>query len=79
MSGDRLVQDNVRRVIRNASVRRGAASQQPRKARGRKYSYGALKVLIEVWTPVGEPCRKYFSAIMEDSLTRLHRHGEREC
>ncbi|MGK2964818.1 MAG: integrase catalytic domain-containing protein [Tepidiformaceae bacterium] len=68
--------DNARRAIRNASVRRGAASQQTRKARGRKYSYGALKVLIEVWTLVGEPCGKYFSAIMEDSLTRLVRHGE---
>ena len=31
--------DNARRAIRNASARRGSASQQTRKARGRKYSY----------------------------------------
>ena len=68
--------DNARRAIRNASARRGTASQQPRKARGRKYSYDALKVLIEVWALIGEPCGKYFAAIMEDSLTRLVRHGE---
>ncbi len=68
--------DNARRAIRNASVRRGTASQQTRKARGRKYSYDALKVLIEVWALVGEPCGKYFAAIMEDCLTRLVRHGE---
>ncbi|MES2094576.1 MAG: DDE-type integrase/transposase/recombinase [Actinomycetota bacterium] len=68
--------DNARRAIRNASLRRGAASQQPRKTRGRKYSYAALKVLIEVWTFLGEPCGKYLAAIMEDSLSRLVRHGE---
>lgn len=67
--------DNARRAIRNAFLRRGASSQ-PRKTRGRKYSYDTLKVLIEVWTLVGEPCGKYFAAIMEDCLTRLVRHGE---
>lgn len=68
--------DNARRAIRNASARRGAASQVVRKARGRKYSYDALKVLIEVWTLVGEPCGKYLAAIMDDSMRRLRRHGE---
>lgn len=68
--------DNARRAIRNASQRRGAASQQVRKTRGRKYSYDALKVLIVVWTFLGEPCGKYLGAIMEDSLLRLTRHDE---
>ena len=68
--------DNARRAIRNAFVRRGGAWQVVRKARGRKYSYDVLKILIEVWTLIGEPCGKYFAAIMEDSLTLLRRHGE---
>ena len=57
-------------------MRRGGAWQVVRKPRGRKYSYDALKVLIEVWALIGEPCGKYFAAIMEDSLNRLRRHGE---
>ena len=47
-----------------------------RKPRGRGYSYDALKVLIEVWTVVGEPCGRYLAAIMEDTVDRLVRFGE---
>ena len=50
--------DNARRAIRNASARRGAASQQSRETRGRKYSYDALKVLIEVWTFLARTVRE---------------------
>jgi hypothetical protein len=60
--------DNARRALANAAKRRGPASAQVRKTRGRKYSYDALKVLIEVWTLSGEPCGKYLAQVMDDTL-----------
>jgi hypothetical protein len=68
--------DNARRAIRNASRRRGPARAVRGKPRGRGYSYDALKVLIEVWTLIGEPCGKYLAAVMEDTVERLVRFGE---
>jgi hypothetical protein len=68
--------DNARRALANAAKRRGPARAQVRKTRGRKYSYDALKVLIEVWTLAGEPCGKYLAQVMDDILRRLTRHGE---
>ncbi len=47
-----------------------------RKPRQRVYGYDTLKVLIEVWTLVGEPCGKYLAAIMADSLAQLEGFGE---
>jgi hypothetical protein len=35
-----------------------------------------LKVLIEVWTLIGEPCGKYLTVVMEDTVDRLVRFGE---
>lgn len=68
--------DNARRAIRNAKARRGAASQQKRKPRGRGYSYDVLVVLIEVWSLAGEPSGKYLHAVLEDTLGMLDTHGE---
>lgn len=67
---------NARRQIRAAAQRRGPARAQLRKPRGRGYSYDALKVLIAVWTLVGEPCGKYLVVIMEESLDQLTAHDE---
>jgi len=67
---------NARRAIRLASRRKGPASAVKRKPRARKYSYDALVVLIEAWGLVGEPCGKYFAAVMEDQLERLVRFNE---
>ncbi len=36
----------------------------------------ALKVLIQVWTVLGEPCVKYLAPIMEASLAQLEGFGE---
>ena len=49
--------DTARRAIRNAFVRRGGAWRVVRKARGRKYSYDAVKILIEVWTLIARTVR----------------------
>jgi hypothetical protein len=67
---------NARRAIRQVSTRSGPADAAKRKTRPRKYSYGALKVLQEVWTLAGEPCGKYLAAVMGDLLARLVRFNE---
>ena len=68
--------DHARRAIRAAAARRGAARDQQRKPKPRKYSYDALVVLQEVWRLAGQPCGKYLAAIMEDTLYRLVRDRE---
>lgn len=68
--------DHARRAIRAAAARKGAARDQQRKPRSRKYSYDALIVLQEVWRLSGQPCGKYLAAIMDDTLARLVRDRE---
>jgi len=68
--------DHARRAIRTASNRVGAARDQKRKPRPRKYSYDALVVLQEVWRLSGQPSGKYLAAIMDDTLERLVRYHE---
>lgn len=68
--------DHARRAIRVASARKGAARQQQRKPRPRKYSYDALVVLQEVWALAGQPSGKYLAAVMDDVLERLVRFRE---
>ena len=68
--------DYARRAIRKAHARRGAARDQQRKPRPRKYSYDALVVLQEVWALSGQPSGKYLAAIMDDTLERLVRFNE---
>lgn len=68
--------DHARRAIRQAAVRRGAAGQQRRQPRPRKYSYDALVVLQEVWRLSGQPSGKYLAAVMDDTLERLVRFRE---
>ncbi|MDP9318899.1 MAG: transposase family protein [Actinomycetota bacterium] len=67
---------NARRAVRTAGRRRGPARAVKRKPRPRRYGYDALKVLIEVWTLVGEPCGKYLAPIMADTLAQLEGFGE---
>lgn len=68
--------DNARRAVRTAAQRRGPSRAVKRKPRGRKYSYDALKVLIEVWTLAGEPCGTYLAAVMAGTVDSLVRFGE---
>ena len=68
--------DYARRAIRNACTRKGAARDQKRKPRPRKYSYDALVVLQEVWRLSGQPSGKYFATVMGDTLERLVRFRE---
>lgn len=68
--------DHARRAIRAANARKGAAREQQRKARPRKYSYDALVVLQEVWRLSGQPSGKYLAVIMSDTLQRLVRFQE---
>lgn len=68
--------DHARRAIRAANARRGAARDQQRKPRPRKYSYDALVVLQEVWRLAGQPSGKYLAAVIDDTLDRLVRFGE---
>lgn len=68
--------DHARRAIRAAAARRGAARDQQRKPKPRKYSYNALVVLQEVWRLSGQPCGKYLAVIMNDTLARLVRDRE---
>lgn len=68
--------DYARRAIREAHARKGAARDQQRKPRPRKYSYDALVVLQEVWALSGQPSGKYLAAIMDDALERLVRFNE---
>jgi hypothetical protein len=67
---------NARRQVAAAGKRHGPARAVRRRPRGRGYSYDALKVLIEVWTLIGEPCGKYLTVVMEDTVDRLVRFGE---
>src|SRR5664280_2020125 len=48
----------------------------PGKPRARTYGYDTLKVLIEVWTLIGEPCGKYLAPIMAATLAQLEAFGE---
>ena len=59
---------NARRAIAAADLRKGAARAVVRKPRAPTYDYDTLKVLIENWTLVGEPCGKYLAPVMADSL-----------
>jgi len=68
--------DYARRAIRTAAARKGAARDQQRKPRPRKYSYDALVVLQEVWALAGQPSGKYLAAVMDDALERLVRFNE---
>lgn len=68
--------DHARRAIRHAAARKGAAREQERRPRPRKYSYDALIVLQEVWRLSGQPSGKYFAPIMDDTLERLVRFRE---
>lgn len=68
--------DHARRAIRAANAREGAAREQQRKPRPRKYSYDALVVLQEVWRLAGQPSGKYLAAVMDDTLERLLRFRE---
>ena len=71
--------DNARRQLRTAAVSPGPGRQvavRPRKARSRKYSYDALKVLQKVWAASGGQCGKYLAASMRLQLDGLERHGE---
>ncbi len=47
-----------------------------RRPRERVYGYDTLKVLIEVWTLIGEPCGKYLAPIMASTLDQLLSFGE---
>ncbi len=67
---------NSRRAIAAASKRRGPARAVVRKPRAATYGYDTLKVLIQVWTVLGEPCGKYLAPIMEASLAQLEGFGE---
>ncbi len=67
---------NARRAIAAASKRRGPARAVVRKPRAAIYGYDTLKVLIQVWTVLGEPCGKYLAPIMEASLAQLEGFGE---
>lgn len=68
--------DHARRAIRTARARKGAAREQQRRPRSRKFSYDALVVLQHVWRLVGQPSGKYLAAVMDDLLERLVRFGE---
>lgn len=67
---------NARRAIVAAGKRRGAARTVVRKPRAPTYGYDTLKVLIEVWTLIGEPCGKYLAPIMGSTLAQLEAFGE---
>jgi len=67
---------NARRAIATVGKRRGRAGSVRRKQRAPTYGYDTLKVLIEVWTLIGEPCGKYLAPIMAATLERLEVFGE---
>ncbi len=70
---------NARRSIAVAAKRKGSARAVVRKPRSPTYGYDALKVLIHVWTLIGEPCGKYLTPIMAPTLAQLERFGELEA
>ena len=67
---------NARRAITSASKRKGPARAVTRKPRARLYGYDTLKVLIEVWTLIGQPCGKYLAPIMAPTVAQLEAFGE---
>ena len=67
---------NARRAITAAGKRKGPARAAVRKPRAPTYGYDTLKVLIEVWTLIGEPCGKYLAPIMAVTLAQLEAFGE---
>jgi len=67
---------NARRAIAAAGKRKGSAKAVARKPRAPTYGYDTLKVLIAVWTLIGEPCGKYLAPIMADTLSQLEAFGE---
>ncbi len=67
---------NARRATAAAGKCRGPARAVQRKQRARTYGYDTLKVLIEVWTLIGEPCGKYLAPIMAATLAQLEAFGE---
>lgn len=67
---------NARRAITAAGKRRGPARAVKRKPRTPTYGYDTLKVLIEVWTLIGEPCGKYLAPIMASTMAQLEAFGE---
>ena len=62
---------NARRAITVAAKRKGPARSARRKPRARTYGYDTLKVLIEVWTLIGQPCGKYLAPIMAPTMAQL--------
>ncbi len=67
---------NARRAVAAAGRRRGPARAVVRKPRAPTYGYDTLKVLIEVWTLIGEPCGKYLAPIMAATVAKLEAFGE---
>lgn len=67
--------DNARRRLARAAKPR-PRGVRTRKARGRKYSYDATKVLQRVWALSGGACGKYLAVAMPTLLDALERHGE---
>lgn len=68
--------DNARRRLAAAAKPRPRAVTPPQRARPRKYSYDAVKVLQLVWAFAGFECGKYLAASMMALLDALERHGE---
>lgn len=67
---------NARRAVTRATKRRGTARSVQRKPRARTYGYDTLKVLIEVWMLIGQPCGKYLVPIMALTVAQLEAFGE---
>lgn len=67
--------DNARRRLARAAKPR-PRGVRTRKARGRKYSYDAMKVLQRVWALSGGACGKYLAVAMPTLVDALERHGE---
>jgi hypothetical protein len=72
--------DNARRrLVAAAKGKPGTGRsvvRKPRKQRGLKYSYDAIKVLQRVWAASGGQCGLYLAASMGTQLDGLERHGE---
>ena len=52
----KYAREYVKATKKDRGRRKGAARTQVRKPRAPTYGYDVLKVLIEVWTLIGEPC-----------------------
>lgn len=65
---------NVRRRLAQAARRRPGDVRKV-SARGRRYSYDALKVLQRVWAASGGQCGKYLAASVPLLLDLLQAHG----